>query len=124
MNIRHFIFLFIISFQFVFTQNDTTSNYNINEVVVTGARMEETPVGPYNQPEWTTHRRFPSTRVFVQTLPGEADFEQWLEIRIPAKSSENTEVRLRQEFAFGLGERMQLDIYSNTEHNGRCLFVM
>jgi hypothetical protein len=30
---------------------------------------EHTLVGEYQQPEWTTHRRFPTTRVYLQQPP-------------------------------------------------------
>lgn len=51
------------------SQQDTTKEYKVGEVLVKGVLTEEQPVGPYNQPEWTTHRRFPSTRVYLQTKP-------------------------------------------------------
>jgi hypothetical protein len=81
-------------------------------VVVKGTvYSEEDRVGPYKQPEWTQHRRWPTTRVYVQQPPGEVEFEQWLEIRVPKKGGKNNETRLRQEFEFGLGGRFQLDLY-------------
>ncbi len=87
------------------------------EVEVTAKRLkEEDPVGPYHQPEWTTHRRFPGTRVYIQTPPGASEFEQWIEVRMKKDRQEPTETRLRQEFAFGIGERVQLDLYMNEEH--------
>src|SRR5262249_27982264 len=87
------------------------------EVLVTATQYkEDAPVGPYQQPMWTTRRRFPSTRVYVQMLPGEAEFEQWLEVRVPKGEDENRVTRLREEFAFGLGGRTQLDLYVNTQH--------
>ncbi len=96
-------------------KDETTTR--TDTIVVVGARLkEERPVGPYKQPEWTVTRRFPSTRVYVQTLPGKVEFEQWLEVRVPRESSKKTETRLRQEFAFGLGSRLQLDLYLNTRH--------
>src|SRR5262245_10317990 len=74
--------------------------------VIAGALQEEYAVGPYQQPEWTQHRRFPSTRVYVQQPPGGIEFEQWLEIRIPKKGGKHNETRLREEFEFGLGHRL------------------
>src|SRR5262245_2859662 len=38
-------------------------------------------VGPYKAPEWTTARRFPTTRVYIQRAPGEVAFEQWWRAR-------------------------------------------
>jgi hypothetical protein len=82
-------------------------------IVVKGTvYSEEDRVGPYKQPEWTQHRRWPTTRVYVQQAPGEVEFEQWLEIRVPKKGGKNNETRLRQEFEFGLGSRLQLDLYA------------
>lgn len=81
-----------------------------------GELTEEQPVGPYKQPEWTTHRRLPSTRVYVQQTPGQVEFEQWFEIRVPKDTKKDTKTRLREEFEFGLGDRWQLDLYLHTQH--------
>lgn len=75
---------------------------------------EEDRVGPYKQPEWTQHRRWPTTRVYLQQPPGGVEFEQWLEIRVPKQGGKNNEVRLRHELEFGLGSRLQLDLYAHT----------
>jgi hypothetical protein len=92
---------------------DKSKTERVQEVVIKSTvYSEEDRVGPYKQPEWTQHRRFPSTRVYIQQPPGEVEFEQWLEIRIPKKGSKNNETRLRQEFEFGLGGRFQLDLYA------------
>lgn len=100
-----------------FSQQDTVTLFPQREVVVSAGRpKEEQPVGPYKQPEWTTHRRFPSTRVYVQSMPGEVSFEQWMEVRVPRSSSGKTVTRMRSEFAFGLSDRIQLDLYLNTQH--------
>ena len=95
---------------------DTSKVYRQEEILVSAQRpKEEQPVGPYKQPEWTLHRRSPSTRVYIQTLPGQIEFEQWVEVRIPSKNSnENTIARFAQELEIGLGEHTQLDIYVNT----------
>jgi hypothetical protein len=82
-----------------------------------GQFQEEKPVGPSNQPEWTTCRRFPSTRVYIQTLPGEADFEQWVEVNVPKDRSKSAETIMREEFTFGLAERLQFDLYACSVHN-------
>jgi hypothetical protein len=79
-----------------------------------GALKEEAPVGEYDQPLWTTFRRFPSTRVYLQTPPGGVQFEQWVQLRNPKDG--NAETRLAQELEFGLGHRMQLDLYLNELH--------
>ncbi len=81
-----------------------------------GELREEQPVGDYDQPKWTTFRRFPSTRVYLQTPPGGAQFEQWFELRKKKSRRGDDETRLRQELEFGLGHRMQLDLYMREEH--------
>jgi hypothetical protein len=83
--------------------------------VKAGELKEEQPVGEYDQPVWSTFRRFPSTRVYLQTPPGGAQFEQWIQMRNP-KDNSNAETRLSQELEFGLGHRMQLDLYMNELH--------
>lgn len=89
-------------------------------VVVRGELYsEEDRVGDYKQPEWTQHRRWPTTRVYVQQPPGAVEFEQWLEIRVPKAGGKHNEVRMREEFEFGLGNRMQLDIYAHTLYTQR-----
>jgi hypothetical protein len=114
-----FAFLFpIVLFHSVVKGQDTTTVYSVvEEIIITASPMrEEYLVGPNRQPEWTTRRRFPSTRVYVQTLPGQMKFEQWLELRVPRKSSKLTEMRMRTEFAFGLDDRVQLDLYLHSRH--------
>ena len=83
--------------------------------VKAGELKEEQPVGEYDQPVWSTFRRFPSTRVYLQTPPGGAQFEQWIQMRNP-KDDSNAETRLSQELEFGLGHRLQLDLYMNELH--------
>ena len=100
------------------TLDDTTRTYNLGEIVVNANRqMEERVIGPYKQPEWTLVRRFASTRVYVQALPGTVEFEQWFEVRVPRESGKSTVTRVRQELAFGLGQHLQLDVYLNSEHS-------
>jgi hypothetical protein len=81
-----------------------------------GEYREELPVGTYGQPLWTTFRRFPTTRVYLQTPEGGAQFEQWVEIRKPKGTNGGDTTRLRQELEFGLGNRMQFDVYLREEH--------
>src|SRR6267378_615865 len=88
------------------------------EVIVTGAAPKETRpgwlqeeqfVGPYRQPEWTTERRFPGTRVYLQQMPWEIGFEQWVRIR---RFRDGTmETRMQEEFEIGLPHRFQIDLY-------------
>ena len=92
---------------------DTGRKIEREQVVVVKGEVysEEDRVGPYKQPEWTQHRRFPSTRVYIQQPPGEVEYEQWLEIRIPKDGGKKNETRIKEEFEFGLGGRFQLDLY-------------
>lgn len=84
-------------------------------VVLAGKLEEEYAVGPYRQAEWTQHRRFSTTRIYVQQPPGGVEFEHWIEIRVPKPGGMPHEVRMREEFEFGLGGRFQLDLYMLTE---------
>ena len=79
---------------------------------------EDAAVGPYGQPEWTTHRRFASTRVYLQQDPGEIGFEQWWRARTYKDSA--PEHRFQEEIEIGLPGRFQLDLYytwANTDHH-------
>lgn len=77
----------------------------------------DTLVGPYNQPEWTEHRRFSATRVYIQQEPGEIGFEQWWRARSYDNSSPAH--RFMEEIEIGLPNRMQLDLYYNWLHKDR-----
>jgi hypothetical protein len=84
-------------------------------VIQAGKLQDELPVGPYRRPMWTLHRPSPTTRIYLQVDPGEVEFEQWLDIRMPKKRSKaDDRVRMSEEFEFGLGYRLQLDLYANT----------
>ncbi len=65
--------------------------------------------GVYGNPGWTKHRRFATTRVFVQRNPWEVGVEQWWRVRTydsgPAKHL------FIEEIEIGLPYRMQLDFY-------------
>ena len=69
------------------------------------------PVGPYGQPEWTDRRHFPGTRVYV--APPGATFEYWVENKTPF-DGEDVRWRGLFELSFGLGHRLQLDLYLTT----------
>ena len=69
----------------------------------------DTLVGPYNQPEWTEHRLFGATRVYIQKEPWEIGVEQWWRAR---SFDEGTPThRFIEEVEIGLPNRMQLDLY-------------
>jgi hypothetical protein len=80
-----------------------------------GKLQDELPVGEYRRPMWTLHRPSPTTRIYLQVDSGEVEFEQWLDIRLDKKRSDpDDRVRMSTEFEFGLGYRLQLDLYANT----------
>jgi hypothetical protein len=83
------------------------------EVVVHGnALHEERRVGSYNQPEWTTHRRFARSRVYVIGA-GQWEVEQWYRGRFDR--GVGPDAQFQTEIGVGLGHRIQLDLYENVE---------
>lgn len=76
----------------------------------------DTPVGPYQQPDWTTQRPFPTTRVYVLP-PGEAQVEQWFRPTFHRDGSR--EFLFLEELSVGLPGRFQIDVYErwNVEPN-------
>jgi len=97
-------------------QTDTVPN-QLQEIIVTAKKVPlMTKVGPYGQPLWTTMRMFASTRVYVMNPPGTAMYEKWFDIR--QRRNGPAQIRMRDEFTFGLGNRLQLDLYSHTVYDG------
>lgn len=94
----------------------------ISTTTVTARRVseyrEEDRFGPYDQPLWTAHRRFPTTRVYVRP-PGTFEFEYWKRVDIPHDGGP-AEVQTQYEFEVGLPGRFQVDMYlvTNQEGNG------
>jgi hypothetical protein len=91
-------------------QTNTTSH--LPEVLVSTnlpALEEAAPVGPYQQPEWTTERRFPSTRVYLQQMPWNVGVEQWMRGRYFHDGV--AETRFQEEAELGIPYRFQLDLY-------------
>ncbi len=89
------------------------------ETIVTDqtAASDDDRVGAYRQPGWTERRRFPTTRVYV--IPaGDIQAEVWLEVKTPGEDPGATRLRSLYELAFGLGKRIQLDLYLRTESDG------
>lgn len=89
-------------------------------VVVEGTRVsdlrEEDRIGSYGQPEWTSHRRFAETRVYVRP-EGTAEFEYWLVPEVPRHGAP-TETKTQYEFEFGLPLRFQFDLYLVAHEEG------
>ncbi len=74
-------------------------------------------IGDYRQPRWTAFRRFPNTRAYVRPA-GTIAFEYWLETKLNLDDVHQVRHRSQFEFEFGLGNRLQLDIYLQTEQLG------
>ena len=91
-----------------------------NEVNRPGWLQEEQFVGPYQQPEWTTARRFPGTRVYLQQMPWNTGFEQWVRFRHFKDGTDET--RFQEEFEVGFPHRFQLDLYETwaVDQDGRA----
>lgn len=83
-------------------------------VTAPGAIGEDARVGPYNQPEWTEHRRFTTTRVYIQQEPWHVGFEQWWRVRTYRDGKPKH--LFKEEIEIGLPHRMQLDIYWDWAH--------
>ena len=97
-------------------QSDTLHN-QLQEIVVGAKKVPlMTRVGEYNQPLWSTIRMFPSTRVYIMNPPNTVMYEKWFDIR--QRRNGPAQIRMRDEFTFGLGKRLQLDVYSHTVYDG------
>lgn len=81
------------------------------------ASRETERIGDYAQPRWTAFRRFPTTRVYVRPA-GTMAFEWWLETKLNLDDTREVRHRSQYEFEFGLGGRVQLDVYMMTEQLG------
>src|SRR5436305_6655312 len=88
----------------------------------TPSLSEDQPIGPNQQPEWTTRRRFGTTRVYV-SQPWQWEFEQWWNGKFPREGK--SEHLFQSEISLGLPYRFQLDFYENVfvkggtfEHQG------
>lgn len=87
------------------------------QVTSSSILSEEQPTGPTGRPEWTSARRFSTTRVYIQKNPWEMGVEQWWRVR---DFRDNTVGHLfQQEFEIGLPGRMQADFYENWVMDGR-----
>lgn len=74
---------------------------------------ENTPIGETQRPEWTSARRFTTTRVYIQKEPWEVGIGSWW--RLKHKRDGSISHRLLEEVEIGLPYRMQLDIYNDIE---------
>lgn len=103
------------------TADQLMASDQVPSTTVTAKRVselrEEDLVGPYNQPEWTTARRFPSTRVYVRP-PDTVAFEYWLRPTIPRHGGA-TQTKTQYEVEIGLPEHFQLDVYMTSNSDGQ-----
>lgn len=74
-----------------------------------GILRQEAPVGPYDQPWWTTERTFSTSRVYVRP-PGTVEFVHFW---TPEFRDGTVEHAFREEVEIGLPYRFQLDFYQN-----------
>ena len=80
-------------------------------VVAPSDYSADAKVGSYNQPEWTTHRKFTTSRSYV--IPqGTLGAEVWLKAH-KYKDDTPNDYLLQQEIEYGLANRIQLDLYIN-----------
>ncbi len=77
------------------------------------AVSENDLIGETKRPEWTAHRRFATTRVYIQKDPGEIGIEQWWRSRT---DDDVTKHLFIEEVEIGLPNRMQLDLYYDWVH--------
>jgi hypothetical protein len=86
----------------------------VSEASEKPALQEDRPIGENQQPEWTTRRRFATTRVYVNA-PWQVEFEQWWKGKFPRHGK--PEHLFQSEVEMGLPYRFQLDLYQNVEVN-------
>ena len=113
-------FIFLATIVAILTATTTASaqdavTTSVPRVIVTGetVRSEDNLIGDNRQPEWTAHRRFPTTRVYVLP-PWQVEFEQWWKGKFPREGK--PEHLFQSEIEIGLPYRFQLDLYENVEH--------
>jgi hypothetical protein len=109
--------LFLLSLTCAFAVCAQTNITRLPEVRVEGSTTEipdeEQLVGDNQQPEWTTQRRFATTRIYV-IEPGQVEFEQWWKSKFLRGGG--TDHLFQSELEVGLPYRFQLDLYENLEH--------
>lgn len=92
--------------------NGHVPSYELPAVTVVGQAPstlgEEERVGSYQQPRWTTDRRFSETRVYVRP-EGAVEFEYWFIPTVNRKGA--SEIKQQFELELGLPHRFQVDFY-------------
>ncbi len=74
---------------------------------------QDTRLGPYRQPEWTTDRRWARVRSYVLP-PYQIEFESWYRGRYRKKGQGDRHL-FQEEIGIGLPHRFMLDFYLNFE---------
>lgn len=100
-------------------EDEHSSSWEAPEVVVTGERelKEEQRIGEYAQPRWTVPRRFPTARIYVVPA-GTLQLDWTLDAHMPLEKLDARRYRSKYEFEFGLGNRLQLDFFLQTQQTG------
>lgn len=80
-------------------------------VIVDGNLAEEQLIGPYQQPEWTSRRRFGSVRTYVLP-PWQVETESWWRPKV-SRGDHDLSSLFQQEIEIGLPGRFMLDFYLN-----------
>ncbi len=100
----------------------TTHSWELPALTVRGERWglrEQDLVGSYEQPRWSTRRRFTETRAYV--IPeGQFEFEYWLTIKDHARGDKDGDHTVQQQYEveMGLPYRFQIDLYQSYEKEG------
>ena len=81
-------------------------------VIVNGNLAEEQLIGPYQQPEWTSRRRFGSVRTYVLP-PWQVETETWWRPKVSRGHEHDLSSLFQQEIEIGLPGRFMLDFYLN-----------
>jgi hypothetical protein len=92
-----------------YAQQEPANPTRLPQVNVTDQLKEEAPTGAFGAPDWTTDRRFSTTRVYLQQGPGDVGFEQWWRGRFYRDGT--VQNRFQEEVEIGLPFRFQLDLY-------------
>lgn len=82
-----------------------------------GWLKEEAWIGETQRPEWTSRRRFSTTRSYIQYEPGEIATETWWRNR--SSRGKSPKQLFMHEIAVGLPNRMQLDVYYDWAYENR-----
>lgn len=121
-----FVILFVFISNFVFADDRATgAQYKASDKkeglkedfetkVIEKKRMKDSEkVGSYNQPVWTTKRRFPTTRVYL--LPeNQVEVEYWLLMEGNLEGDTDPKYTGIYEIEYGIGHRLQSDFYFKT----------